>query len=98
MVKQIALALTGVVLAFAVCRAAPVYEKVCKAPNVPRVVVDTYVQQAVVCGAPTMILVCPIEGVCYYEFGRPATTCDNTVKQVLCLTPAEHEAALARSK
>ncbi len=100
MVKQIALALGGIVLAFAVCRAAPLYEKVCKAPDVPRVVEGLLpgltIPHDAVLRVSTYSLVCPQEGWCHYEAEKVTPPPPDT--NVICLTPAEHEAALERGK
>lgn len=84
MVKQIALALTGVVLAFAVCRAAPVYEKVCKAPDVPRV--------ELVSGSDGGPLICPLTGFCFHMPKHIVAT----YIRISCLTTAEEFEAIKR--
>lgn len=65
--------------------AAPVDK--CKAPDIARVVADLQPSW----NGP---LICPDVGMCFHDIGDMA----RGVSVVVCLTPAEHEAALVRGR
>lgn len=77
---KIVLALFGVVLAFAVCRA-----ETCAPPNVPRAILRGYYASVKVA--------CPASGLCY-DLAGAAPVKRAWWIEVFCLTPAQHAESL----
>lgn len=81
----------------------PLHAESCKPPNVARVLdgldptsTTFTTQNTTVLAWPRFQLVCPPEGACRYEAVKPPPS--PPVVNVICLTPAEHEAALERGR
>ena len=87
MTKTLALALAGVVLAFAICRAESVER--CAAPGTLRAVLLAGKQDRKHSG-----IRCPVEGLCFYiglyEAATPATV------TLICFTDEQHRESLQR--